>query len=356
MNLQSSLNYYNYALFDASTIFEGENVANRTNEDVVYCEKKKPRSLCEQGIREPGFYSLGATTEHFEQHCTLYIRAPDPLQTIEIEITSIKYICEDNDEHYLRIFDGWRYPDDLNIPRTYNSSKTLQERIHKMCNQKGKTITLSQNIGQIEYRIKRKGFGIDFKFKLRFSYNVEPCDQVYFLQNDDPHKKPKQIKFRILNRNLQALACTAYILHDISIPFSKHIRDSYEYSGLDIHFKRYELAEKSKHRHVYDPDDSCTKDGAKYYIKIIGDHDVNNLFKQPNLRGYEICGNQNEYLAFHLEFCWNVGIQLVSTVADNRATPSLIEVVVNPLKSFYQIPAEDGVERAQTYYRASPPL
>lgn len=55
LTLYSSLNYYNFMVFDATTLWTGDLVGSQTNEDVAYCENKPletsgmPLSLDYQG-------------------------------------------------------------------------------------------------------------------------------------------------------------------------------------------------------------------------------------------------------------------------------------------------------------------
>ncbi|KAH9497432.1 hypothetical protein DERF_013424 [Dermatophagoides farinae] len=366
LTLYSSLNYYNFMVFDATTLWTGDLVGSQTNEDVAYCENKPletsgmPLSLdyqeCEQTLTEPGYYSLGVVLKTYEKHCYLFIRAPKNLQTIEIEITSAKFVCNDDDDNYLRIYDGWRYKNGLQMPRVFNSTRTLEQRIHKMCKKKHVKITLSQNFGQIEYRIIRKGWGHDFKFKVSFKYNPEPCDQVYLI--DEFYAKKTHINFTMINNNIiHGLTCTCYIMHVPWIPYPNNVVESYEYSGLDIQFGRYELPDKSKFQ-LFNADNSCSSNGAKFFMRFIGSHQAIDFFRTPDLRGYEVCGNQNDRFIVKLEWCWNFGIELISSGngVGHEVERSIIEATVHPLKSKELIPLESDYPRSWEFLKPYPAL
>lgn len=60
----------------------------------------------------------------------------------------------------------------------------------------------------------------------------------------------------MINNNHDGYICTTYIMFVPWNPYPDHVRDESDYSGLDIHFTKYEIPEKSLHKHIYDWDDS----------------------------------------------------------------------------------------------------
>ena len=61
----------------------------------------------------------------------------------------------------------------------------------------------------------------------------------------------------INNNIIHGLTCTCYIMHVPWIPYPNNVVESYEYSGLDIQFGRYELPDKSKFQ-LFNSDNSVS--------------------------------------------------------------------------------------------------